>query len=89
MVSYAENQARGSDTAVVAIAGCASLDAARSRSPSSICDLRVRGPLSGGSLDAYINVYNPNGFARCDASDVHCRCRSESARDGALTRASR
>lgn len=56
--------------AVVAIAGCASLGALGGfREPIvSFKDLRVRGlGFSGGSLDAYLNVYNPNGF-RLDAT---------------------
>lgn len=53
-----------------AIAGCASLGALGGfKEPIvSFKDLRVRGlGLSGGSLDAYLNVYNPNGF-RLDAT---------------------
>ena len=56
--------------AVFAIAGCASLGALGGfREPVvSFKDLRVRGlGLTGGSLDAYLNVYNPNGF-RLDAT---------------------
>jgi LEA14-like dessication related protein len=55
--------------AVFAIAGCASLGRAAFQEPIvSFKDVRVRGlGLSGGSLDAYINVYNPNGF-RLDAT---------------------
>jgi LEA14-like dessication related protein len=56
--------------AVFAIAGCASLGALGGfREPIvSFKDLRVRGlGFSGGSLDAYLNVYNPNGF-RLDAT---------------------
>jgi LEA14-like dessication related protein len=56
--------------AAFAIAGCASLGALGGfREPIvSFKDLRVRGlGLSGGSLDAYLNVYNPNGF-RLDAT---------------------
>jgi LEA14-like dessication related protein len=51
--------------AVFAIAGCASLGlgGAFQQPVVSFKDLRVRGlGLSGGSLDAYLNVYNPNGF---------------------------
>ncbi len=51
--------------AVLAIAGCASLGALGGfKEPIvSFKDLRVRGlGLTGGSLDAYLNVYNPNGF---------------------------
>ena len=56
--------------AVFAVAGCASLGALGGfREPIvSFKDLRVRGlGLTGGSLDAYLNVYNPNGF-RLDAT---------------------
>jgi len=55
--------------AVVAVAGCASLGRGAFQEPVvNFKDLRVRGlGLSGGSLDAYINVYNPNGF-RLDAT---------------------
>jgi len=56
--------------AVFAIAGCASLGALGGfKEPIvSFKDLRVRGlGLTGGSLDAYLNVYNPNGF-RLDAT---------------------
>ena len=55
--------------AVFAIAGCASLGRAAFQEPIvTFKDVRVRGlGLSGGSLDAYINVYNPNGF-RLDAT---------------------
>ena len=56
--------------AVFAIAGCASLGALGGfQEPIvSFKDLRVRGlGLTGGSLDAYLNVYNPNGF-RLDAT---------------------
>jgi LEA14-like dessication related protein len=55
--------------AVFAIAGCASLGLGGFREPIvSFKDLRVRGlGLTGGSLDAYLNVYNPNGF-RLDAT---------------------
>ena len=54
---------------VVAIAGCATLGRAGFREPIvNFKDLRVRGlGLTGGSLDAYLNVYNPNGF-RLDAT---------------------
>ena len=48
-----------------AIAGCASLGALGGfqQPVVNFKDLRVRGlGLSGGSLDAYLNVYNPNGF---------------------------
>ena len=53
-----------------AVAGCASLGALGGfKEPIvSFKDLRVRGlGLTGGSLDAYLNVYNPNGF-RLDAT---------------------
>ena len=56
--------------AVFAVAGCASMGALRGfKEPIvSFKDLRVRGlGLTGGSLDAYLNVYNPNGF-RLDAT---------------------
>jgi LEA14-like dessication related protein len=51
--------------AVTGVSACASLGALGGfREPIvSFKDLRVRGlGLTGGSLDAYINVYNPNGF---------------------------
>ncbi|HEX7607499.1 MAG TPA: LEA type 2 family protein [Usitatibacter sp.] len=51
--------------AVFAIAGCASLGLGGGfKEPIvSFKDLRVAGiGLSGGSLDAYVSVYNPNGF---------------------------
>jgi LEA14-like dessication related protein len=51
--------------AVFAIAGCASLGlgGAFQQPIVNFKDLRVRGlGLTGGSLDAYLNVYNPNGF---------------------------
>jgi LEA14-like dessication related protein len=51
--------------AVFAVAGCASLGALGGfKEPIvSFKDLRVRGlGLTGGSIDAYLNVYNPNGF---------------------------
>ena len=54
----------------IAVAGCASLGALGGfKEPIvSFKDLRVRGlGLTGGSLDAYLNVYNPNGF-RLDAT---------------------
>lgn len=56
--------------AVFAIAGCASLGALGGFKEPVVTfkDLRVRGlGLTGGSLDAYLNVYNPNGF-RLDAT---------------------
>jgi LEA14-like dessication related protein len=51
--------------AVFAVAGCASLGLGGGfKQPIvNFKDLRVRGlGLTGGSLDAYLNVYNPNGF---------------------------
>ena|SRR6188472_2474789 len=50
--------------AVVAIAGCASLGLGGFKQPIvNFKDLKVRGlGLTGGSIDAYLNVYNPNGF---------------------------
>ena len=50
--------------AVFAIAGCATLGMGGFKEPVvTFKDLRVRGlGLTGGSLDAYLNVYNPNGF---------------------------
>src|SRR5438105_13157861 len=55
--------------AVFAIAGCATLGLGGFKEPIvSFKDLRVRGlGLTGGSLDAYLSVYNPNGF-RLDAT---------------------
>ena len=55
--------------AVFAIGGCASLGLGGFKDPIvSFKDLRVRGlGLTGGSLDAYLSVYNPNGF-RLDAT---------------------
>ena len=55
--------------AVFAVAGCATLGLGGFKEPIvSFKDLRVRGlGLTGGSLDAYLNVYNPNGF-RLDAT---------------------
>src|ERR1700674_3897399 len=52
---------------LVAVAGmgaCASLGMAGFREPIvSFKDIKVRGlGLSGGSLDAYLSIYNPNGF---------------------------
>src|SRR6476646_415668 len=54
--------------AVFTIAGCATLGRAGFREPVvSLRDVRVRGlGLIGGSLDAYLSVYNPNGI-RLDA----------------------
>jgi LEA14-like dessication related protein len=50
--------------AVVAVAGCASLGLGGFKQPIvNFKDLKVRGlGLTGGSIDAYLNVYNPNGF---------------------------
>src|SRR6266404_3996174 len=51
--------------AVFAFAGCASLGLGGGfKQPIvSFKDLRVRGlGLTGGSLDAYLSVYNPNGY---------------------------
>ena len=50
--------------AVFAIAGCATLGMGGFKEPVvTFKDLRVRGlGLTGGSLDAYLNIYNPNGF---------------------------
>ncbi|HJQ12664.1 MAG TPA: LEA type 2 family protein [Gemmatimonadaceae bacterium] len=55
--------------AVLAIAGCATLGRVGFQQPIvNFKDLRVRGlGLTGGSLDAYLNVYNPNGY-RLDAT---------------------
>jgi LEA14-like dessication related protein len=56
--------------AVFAIAGCASLGLGGGFQQPIVNfkDLKVRGlGLSGGSLDAYLNVYNPNGY-RLDAT---------------------
>jgi len=54
----------GAALAVFAVAGCASLGMGGFREPIvTFKDLRVRGlGITGGSLDAYLNVYNPNGF---------------------------
>ncbi len=50
--------------AVFAMAGCASLGMGGFKEPIvTFKDLRVRGlGITGGSIDAYLNVYNPNGF---------------------------
>ena len=51
--------------AVFAIAGCASLGLGGGFQQPIVNfrDLRVRGlGLTGGSLDAYLSIYNPNGF---------------------------
>ena len=55
--------------AVFAIGGCATLGRVGFKEPIvSFKDLRVRGlGLTGGSIDAYLSVYNPNGF-RLDAT---------------------
>ena len=55
--------------AVIALGGCATLGRAGFREPVvTFKDLRVRGlGLTGGSIDAYLNVYNPNGY-RLDAT---------------------
>ncbi len=61
--------------AVSGIVGCASLGALGGfKEPIvSFKDLRVRGlGLTGGSLDAYLNVYNPNGF-KLDATRLTYR----------------
>src|SRR3979409_1657810 len=60
--------------AVFAIVGCASLGMGGFREPIvTFKDLRVRGlGITGGSLDAYLNVYNPNGF-RLDATRLTYR----------------
>ena len=50
--------------AVFAIAGCATLGMGGFKEPIvTFKDLRVRGlGITGGSIDAYLSVYNPNGF---------------------------
>ena len=55
--------------AVIALGGCATLGRAGFKEPVvTFKDLRVRGlGLTGGSIDAYLNVYNPNGY-RLDAT---------------------
>ena len=56
--------------AAAGVSACASLGALGGFAEPivTVKDLRVRGlGLTGGSLDAYINVYNPNGF-RLDAT---------------------
>jgi len=55
--------------AVAAIGACASLGMGTFQEPIvTFKDLKVRGlGISGGTLDAYVNVYNPNGF-RLDAT---------------------
>ena len=49
---------------VAALSACATLGLGGFQEPIvTFKDLRVRGlGLSGGSLDAYLNIYNPNGF---------------------------
>jgi len=48
--------------AAVAISACATLGLGGFKEPvATFKDLRVRGlGLTGGSLDAYLNIYNPN-----------------------------
>ena len=60
--------------AVFAVAGCATLGMGGFKEPIvTFKDLRVRGlGLTGGSLDAYLSVYNPNGF-RLDATRLSYR----------------
>ena len=60
--------------AAFALAGCASLGLGGFKEPIvTFKDLRVRGlGLTGGSLDAYLNVYNPNGF-KLDATRLSCK----------------
>ena len=55
--------------AVAALGACASLGSGVFQEPIvTFKDLRVRGlGITGGSIDAYVNVYNPNGF-RLDAT---------------------
>ncbi len=55
--------------AVTGMAACATLGSGVFQEPIvTFKDLKVRGlGLSGGTLDAYVNVYNPNGF-RLDAT---------------------
>src|SRR3981081_3751405 len=55
--------------AVAALGACASLGMGTFQEPIvTFKDLKGRGlGLSGGTLDAYVNVYNPNGF-RLDAT---------------------
>ena len=50
--------------ALAAISGCATLGMGTFKEPIvTFKDMKVRGlGLSGGSLDAYVNIYNPNGF---------------------------
>jgi LEA14-like dessication related protein len=61
--------------AVFAAAGCASLGLGGGfKQPVvNFKDLRVRGlGITGGSVDAYLNVYNPNGF-KLDATRLTYR----------------
>jgi LEA14-like dessication related protein len=55
--------------AVAAMGACASLGMGGFQEPIvTFKDLKVRGlGITGGTLDAYVNVYNPNGF-RLDAT---------------------
>lgn len=55
--------------AVATMGACASLGSGVFQEPIvTFKDIKVRGlGLSGGTLDAYVNVYNPNGF-RLDAT---------------------
>ena len=50
--------------AMAAISGCATLGMGTFKEPIvTFKDMKVRGlGLTGGSLDAYVNIYNPNGF---------------------------
>ena len=50
--------------AVAFVSACATLGMAGFREPIvSFKDIKVRGlGISGGALDAYISIYNPNGF---------------------------
>jgi len=50
--------------AVAALGACATLGMGTFKEPIvTFKDMKVRGlGLTGGSLDAYVNVYNPNGF---------------------------
>src|SRR6202171_6095749 len=55
--------------AAAGVGACASLGMAGFKEPIvSFKDVKVRGlGMSGGSLDAYLSIYNPNGF-RLDAT---------------------
>jgi LEA14-like dessication related protein len=55
--------------AAFAVSACATLGMGAFQEPIvTFKDLQVRGlGLTGGSLDAYLNIYNPNGF-RLDAT---------------------